>query len=490
VDAAIQSRDIGKALRTAETAKNVCLRWLLDLDDVPEVAFEQMQALVDERTAIVYWHLSPSTLTTFLLLPGASEPVLIPPLDFTVEPGHILSHDERPLGLKQILYWEDWLSQWNQDYDHYSSAQNKTNNNVGLTAWRREHPWRTQMTNRLETLGQLLNVEAIHTALRGYEIHRLRLIPHRDLHRFPLHIFFDQYDCTYLPSAKVGLDRLPETDFPRLRDVLIAENPQSTATVKTLTHKLDELPFAEVEAELIRQQFRDADGKQSRRITTLENQQVPYDQLLRSLGQAHDVFHFTGHGLYNSHNPAQSCLFLTGGDRLTLADIVHPNPELGYQDLSAYQLVFLAACETGVAGNQTITDDYVGLVSAFLKANAGCVISTLWRIESGSSLIFVNQFYQALLRGETPARALKDAQDFFKVACHDQIRATFQDYIALIDRSGLHPNQKDSLRLTLEDELIRISANSQAASTIESHQLSEYPYRHPYYWAAYTVSGL
>ena len=232
VDAAIQAGDFPQALSTAEIAKNVCLRWLLDLDEVPDVTFAEMQALVDEHTAMVYWHLSPSALTTFLLLPGASEPVVIPPPDLAVDPTQALANDERPLGLKQMVRWEDWLSQWNQDYDNYSSAQNKTDKQpagalseveghnfggashfeqppktVELTTWRRGHPWRTQMASRLTSLGQLLNVEAIHAALQGYPIQRLRLIPHRDLHRFPLHTFFDQYDCTQYRSVKLTIER-------------------------------------------------------------------------------------------------------------------------------------------------------------------------------------------------------------------------------------------------------------------------------------------
>ena len=490
VDAAIQAGDFRQALSTAETAKNVCLRWLLDLGDVPKVGFEPMQALLDDYTATLYWHLSPAALITFLLLPGASEPIVIvpPALRPGLEEG--LANDERSLGLKQILHWEDWLSQWNRDYENYSSAQSKTDKNLTLPDWRRSHPWRTQMPSRLESLGQLLNVEAIHAALKDYPIQRLRLIPHRDLHRLPLHLFFEQYDCAYLPSAKVGLDRLPQIDRPALSNVLIAENPKSTATVKSLTQKLDELPFAEVESALIQQQFQKAYGDQGGRITLLENQQVPYDRLLSVLGQPHQVFHFTGHGLYNSRSPAQSCLFLTGGDRLTLANIVHPDPELGYHDLSAYQLVFLAACETGVSGNQTITDEYVGLVSAFLKAKAAYVVSTLWRIESGSSMIFVTHFYQSLLAGEPPAKALRASQTFVKSASYDQISAAFHSYIVLIQASDFAQDQKDSLQLILEDELSRLGSKHRAASTMESHQPSECPYHHPYYWAAYTVSGL
>lgn len=48
-------------------------------------------------------------------------------------------------------------------------------------------------------------------------------------------------------------------------------------------------------------------------------------------------------------------------------------------------LVTLAACETAVTGTETIQADYVGLASAFLKAGASAVLSTLWTVESVSN---------------------------------------------------------------------------------------------------------
>ncbi|NEP58390.1 MAG: CHAT domain-containing protein [Symploca sp. SIO2G7] len=183
------------------------------------------------------------------------------------------------------------------------------------------------------------------------------------------------------------------------------------------------------------------------------------------MSQPYQVFHFTGHGAYNSTNPAQSCLFLKDTDRLTLRDII----EL---DLSSYQLVCLAACETAVTGNQTITDEYVGLVSAFLRAGATHVISTLWTVKSAASALLIVEFYQQLQEGKTPVAALKAAQTWLKTATCEQLIEWLDCAIAkLSDEPAL------SRILKSQQKLIRIDEN-------------ETPFSHPYHWAAFTISGL
>ena len=193
------------------------------------------------------------------------------------------------------------------------------------------------------------------------------------------------------------------------------------------------------------------------------DQTATHATLTASLTQPHQVLHFTGHGAYNSLDPAQSCLFLEGSDRLTLGDIVP-------LDMSTYHLVCLAACETAVTGDQTITTEYVGLVSAFLKAQVGCVVSTLWRVESAASAILVVQFYRELQQGQSPPLALKAAQTFLRTA----IRT---DLIQWLDWAI--PKLPRSLSLILESERELITMMT-----------TEQPYSHPYYWAAFTLSGL
>ena len=51
-------------------------------------------------------------------------------------------------------------------------------------------------------------------------------------------------------------------------------------------------------------------------------------------------------------------------------------------DLQHYRLITLASCETALTGNQTITAEYVGLVSAFLSHRIPHILSTLWTVQS------------------------------------------------------------------------------------------------------------
>ena len=50
------------------------------------------------------------------------------------------------------------------------------------------HPWRQEMVSNLEELKEILAIDEIKTYLTQTE--KLLLIPHQDLHRFPLHSFF------------------------------------------------------------------------------------------------------------------------------------------------------------------------------------------------------------------------------------------------------------------------------------------------------------
>ncbi|MDY7013927.1 MAG: CHAT domain-containing protein, partial [Cyanobacteriota bacterium] len=161
----------------------------------------------------------------------------------------------------------------------------------------------------------------------------------------------------------------------------------------------------------------------------------------------------------------QSCLFLTDADRLAAQTLL----EL---DLSPYRLVSLAACETAVTGNQTITDEYVGLVSAFLKAGASCIVSTLWKVESAASALLMVEFYRQLLAGRSPVVALKTAQTWL-------CRATREELLRWLDEAIDLLREDKANRLTLED--IR--------DEIAEKEEGERPYGNPYYWAAFVVAG-
>ena len=463
VDLAVQSGNLVEALTIAEDGKNICLRWLLGTEDIPKIEYSQIQTLLSPTTAAVYWHLSPGALTTFVLLADQPVPILIESAIVSAQ------NDQRPASLLQLLKWEDWLKEWNKEYETYGSPKDKQNP-AKKGDGKKEHSWRTQMPYRLDSLRQILNIDAVEDYLKKHPIQNLILIPHRDLHRFPLHCLFENYTCTYLPSAYLGLQRKPIES--QTSNLLIVENPKSTlSTERSRSANLNdkprpELPFAEVEAALIRQIYPQHTSIEDENNQT---QAITREAVQTALRQSHDIFHFTGHGTYNSQNPAQSCLFLSGTEELTLLDIKD-------LDLSSYRLVCLAACETAVTGNQTITDEYVGLVSAFLKAGVTYVVSTLWTVESAATMLLMKQFYQNLQAGQQPSIALKAAQTWLKTA-------TPQILLKWIDQEMDRLSRRQSCYPTLR-------SLRQSMVKMNNTQPNCQPYCHPYYWAAFTISGL
>uniref|UniRef100_UPI00359387A9 tetratricopeptide repeat protein n=1 Tax=Microcoleus sp. TaxID=44472 RepID=UPI00359387A9 len=179
----IQSGQFTEALATAETDKNVCLSWLLDALPIPDyetekkVTHAQIQQLINPTTAAIYWHLSDASLTTFII---KSDGLLSPENCFSDFP------DE----------FEKWVKEWNQQYTDYQSKQKEGQQN---------HPWRAGIESKFARLNAILKIDVIEQQLEG--ITKLILIPHRDLHRFPIHALFSRdFVVSYLPSAAVGIN--------------------------------------------------------------------------------------------------------------------------------------------------------------------------------------------------------------------------------------------------------------------------------------------
>ncbi|MFM7366524.1 MAG: CHAT domain-containing protein, partial [Sphaerospermopsis kisseleviana] len=109
---------------------------------------------------------------------------------------------------------------------------------------------------------------------------------------------------------------------------------------------------ATLEAEIISQMF-----EYRQRI---QEEEATKEELEAALENGYEIFHFAGHANYNFSEPKNSQLALAKEGKLTLQEIYQKN-------LTTYKLVSLSACETAITGNQTITTEYVGLVSGFLS---------------------------------------------------------------------------------------------------------------------------
>ncbi|HEY9795082.1 MAG TPA: tetratricopeptide repeat protein [Leptolyngbyaceae cyanobacterium] len=263
VDQAVQSQQLVKALELAEKGKNACLTWLLDCysEEISSPSYQEIQQLLNPTTAIIYWHLSPAALTTFIIKHGAEEPIVIkeplpsPPVKKRLRPlpspllgenerggegvreerdtissppflsrsfseevgGDLPPHDKPNLSFQHLHDFETWVNNWNKQYQEYRSKEKNPPPQPPLVrgekeadkSWRdnlkrgekeADKSWRDNLPEMLEHLGDILNIPAILSELTN--INQLILIPHRDLHRFPLHALFpDNFTITYLPSA-------------------------------------------------------------------------------------------------------------------------------------------------------------------------------------------------------------------------------------------------------------------------------------------------
>jgi CHAT domain-containing protein len=378
--------------------------------------------------AIVYWYLGANAIATFVIRADQPEPIVVTELD-------------REISLKIRDRLDQWIKTWNKNYTVHRQKSKESNIN-------KNSDWQTTLPTELESLAEILNIPALLPHLQN--IQNLILVPHRDLHRFPLHSFFPKTNITYLPSLHLGRHLRPASTLtPNLLNVVAPDHAE-----------LDPLPDAAIESHALDRML------QTRQIPVTPLTQATHQTLTQALTQPHNVLHFNGHAGYNDTNPKLSSLGLQGNDRLTTVDLTK------LPSLRHYNLITLTSCETAITGSQTITAEYVGLVSGFLGHRIPHVLSTLWTIESAASALFILQFYRQILKGQSPAQALTHSQTWMRTVTNRQLH---RHYSYWIDR--LPGN--DRIRPFLKT----------ARNNLGTMEPTQTPYSHPYYWAAFILSG-
>ena len=154
--------------------------------------------MLNLNTAIVYWHISPAALHTFILKQDNPLPIVLGQTKLT-EKTHFLPQIQR------LRDFEAWVEEWNQDYSQYRQKKDKSV----------DKDWLDNLPEMLKRLAKILDIPAIINILQTPQspnpIQHLILIPHRDLHRFPLHALFNReenghnFTISYLPSAQFSL---------------------------------------------------------------------------------------------------------------------------------------------------------------------------------------------------------------------------------------------------------------------------------------------
>jgi len=393
---------------------------------VEPIPFSDIQALIDNHTAIIEWYITPNRILTFI----------------------ITRQDQYPQVRQSSSKEREALIYLTID-EHLSNYYEK------------KDQWKTKLDELLSRLAQILHIEEILAEL-PQGCNQLILIPYRFLHLFPLHAL--PCDNTYL------LDLFPKgvRYAPSCQLLQLSQNQQRPHFNKlfAIQNPTKDLYYTDLEVENILPLFPSSQvlAKQDATETAVKtNQEMPVSH----------CHHFSCHGKFNVRSPLESALILAKDEspedgQLTLAEIFGLS-------LNQCRLVTLSACETGitpVAGStyQYNSDEYISLPSGFLYAGSPSVVSDLWTVNDFATAFLMVKFYQNL--SQLPTRetgavavALNQAQTWLR----DVTKEELQEWT---NHLSLTPTQEDALFDLFEDE-----------------ETTEQPFQSPYYWAAFCAIG-
>lgn len=418
------------------------------------VNFVQMRAALapQPRTALVEFHVTEGGTIVYLsrgdgVVNGSHRQTLLPP-----QPNHtsleVLTLPHFTLARMREMMADGWVVPYQVSRANPSSEQTQAD-------------WLTAME---QTLGEIYEelLYPVDQQLQTWEVERVIFVPHRALHLLPLHAcwrqvngqrryLLDDYEISYTPSCTLAQ--------------ICRERAATRKQRKTLTAIADptgDLPFSMYEVARVANYF------SSRRVRVLQgNKAHPEAVTAHTPGS---IVHFSCHGYYNWGDPLESHLLLAGNNPLTLGDLFSediPLPET--------LLTTLSACETNITDPEDLADEYLGIASGFLFAGTPAVISTLWAVNDLASALLIERFYQHHLQeGLTPATSLRLAQCWLRDVAADELR----------DRFAAERKKSNTERLMTYDQ-IRSAWRHFASLDPGTH-----PFTHPFYWAAFTASGV
>jgi CHAT domain-containing protein len=229
------------------------------------------------------------------------------------------------------------------------------------------------------------------------------------------------------------------------------------------------LEFARPEVEEIAPLFKG-------RSTVLVEQQATHEQVKRHLNDA-TYLHLSCHGQFNADKPLESAVILSGGERLTLADLITRHR------LTNVRLAVLSACQTAITDYRKLPEEAIGLPAGFLQAGVPGVVGSLWPVNDLSTALLMIRFYEYHLRGDArtgegpmpPAFALRKAQLWLRDVTNAELSELFDMY------RKATPNSQTQMAYDLAQERFR---------EYTLRDPNERPFSHPYYWAAFAFYGV
>jgi CHAT domain-containing protein len=408
---------------------------------VEPIPFADIQSLTDTETCLLQWYITGEKILAFVVS-----------ADGEVKVWQSSENDKNRL-----------LDTFNNYRQLYYSENDKTE-------------WKNQLSSLLQTFADCLHINEI-LSLIPDTCKRLIIIPHWFLHILPLHAL-PVSNSHFLKRGWEGAelhDLFPNgvQYAPSCQLLKIAQNSHHAEFNKlfAIQNPTKDLPFTDLEVNILSTFF--TESQIIAKDNATKNTILPH--LKSSDNHCH---HFSCHGSFNPDNPIESALFLANQEPLTLGEIFELR-------LNKSRLVTLSACETGLIDLKSISDEYIGLPSGFLFAGSPSVVSSLWTVSDLSTAFLMMKFYEILLdktQQTSVPISLKTAQNWLKNLTVQEYKSNLDKYQIIVRQNQQKLTLKELSRLMdmIDDEQIRI----------KGFESNHKPFNNPFYWAAFTASGI
>jgi CHAT domain-containing protein len=280
--------------------------------------------------------------------------------------------------------------------------------------------------------------------------------------------FVDNYEIVYAPSL--------EALFASHAQISKVANPSLAAVV----NPTEDLPATENEGAIV-SSFFPANAR-----TILAKDAATPSAVLRALqGRTH--WHFASHGTFSWGNARESALLMHGQAPLSVGRLLESG------GLGRPRLVVLSACESGLYGIDHNPDEFIGLPGAFTTLGAAGVLGSLWPVQDDATALLISKFYQFhIAEALPPATALRQAQAWLRSATKEDLLGFTAGAVAQGRLETRHLRElEQALAGNSSRSLIRAltDGSPQNSKTIEIKPQAR-PYEHPYFWAAFVLTGL
>ena len=419
-------------LAAVYTALDETVTRIREHDDtfMPAPTFDQIQAAVKADCPLIYFAVSPAGTVAFVVTPTGVHPVHVP-----------LTEDE--LGER---------IQGSADAPELGY----------LGAYAHDPVWFAALDETAHWLWDTLMGPVVEF-LTGLGIDRAVLVPQGNLVLLPLHTAWteangkrryamDDVCFTYAPNAR-ALSSARATAARVHPDRLFAIDEPQPVSAGTLPNS-----NAEVSAACEHFTHRKVLGGDS------ATEQAVRDQLSH-----HTVLHFSCHGFAGFSQPLDGGLLMAHDETLTLRDILALR-------LENTRLAVLSACETGIPGTE-LPDEVISLPTGLAQAGIAGVVASLWFVSDLSTMMLMARFYELWKRdGLEPPAALRQAQLWMRDATNGQKAEYFKDFLP-----EFKPEPRTGLPIHVADTLYKASILSLP---------DDNDFAHPFYWAAFTYTGV